>query len=463
MGQGNVRTKLESHDAQLGNIVMYDVTQNSLYDINHVDLAINNILSLMVQGDKLLLPHGNYNFTNTINVTSPHGLTDCNVIFDGILNQVGTFTAMIITADYCKVKVNNMRSNLVPNATFSNILSDGIVIAEGYHTNLDIGQLSGFLTGVKVAPNNSLGVQYCKTVWNEIYNCTTPILLHCGDTGISWVNENTFTGGRIDGYNGIQFIKGLQQTDPYNNNKFYNVGFEGITLTALVLTFCTNNLFVGFRMSESIGANYITEDSTCSYNKFINSCSIFKSKVISTAKESTYDLPMFSDDSQMISSHFVTSPYNLTNDFQFEIMERSTGFMNNGFTFGQNGSSNLWNTFLGYVFINGVRTPVCPIYEQGTCVLTNANLTMKYLYKYLLITSSTTVVTITIPIMYMYDGATFTFGTTSNANNIVFVGADASTQFTITSASGVGTFSAIWNNATYSFVPYKTCATTPAI
>ena len=390
----------------IDDIVQYDVTQSLLYDINHIDLAINDIVSKMNQGDNLLLPHGNYNYTNTINITN-EGLNDCKLIFDGILNQVGNFTAMNISADYCKIKINDLRTKIPPISDYSNIINDGIVLGECYHANLDINQMSGFKTGIKISPNNTLGVQYCKINFNEIYNCTTPILLQVGDTGASWINENTFIGGRLSGYYGLRIVKGLQQDDPYNNNKFYNIGFEGITSDAINLSYTSNNFFIGFRLSESLGSRYVVEDSSCQYNKFINSCPIYKSKIFSAAKNSVYDTPLFADDGSLISSYYVTTPYLLDTEFQFELKER--GGISNGICLANITDTTLFNQFLCYVYKNNNRIHGPALYEQGTKVLANANFKMVYLYNYINITSNLSTVTVTIPNAFKYDGAQFTF------------------------------------------------------
>ena len=266
-------SRLDAMDIKIEDIseYTYDVKQNHLYDINHVDIAINDIMSKMVQGDKMLLPYGNYNFTSTLNLNIPEG---CSVILEGILNAVGNFTPAIkLTGGGFKFEINKLLSNLTPLSDYSNIINNGLVL--GSNTNgcsnceININIIDGFSTGIYCCPDNGNGVQYVKTNFNYIRNCKTPILLSTGNISQCWVNENTFMGGRVNGYYGIKFIKGLNQTDPFNNNKFYNIGFEDIKKDALMLSFAYNNSITNTRMCEALDGMYITDDSSCSLNLFI--------------------------------------------------------------------------------------------------------------------------------------------------------------------------------------------------
>lgn len=255
---------------QVLDMVRYNVKQNELYDIDHVDVAINDIISKMVAGDEMILPWGNYNFTSTLKfVDLKEG---CRVILNGTLNAVGSFSpAMKVSGSGFKLSLNKMLSNINPDATYSNIVNDGLVLGDKGCSNavMDINIIEGFLTGISPCPNNSNGIQYNKISYNWIRNCKTCILLSTGSAGISWVNENTFIGGKLSGYHGVRTVKGTNQTDAFNNNKFYNVGFETLKGDALTLSFAAGNSFINTRMCESILGMYIIDDATCKQNLFI--------------------------------------------------------------------------------------------------------------------------------------------------------------------------------------------------
>ena len=257
-------------DDRMEDIICYNVKEHLLYDNNHVDVSINDIVSKMVEGDKMLLPYGNYSFTSTLNLVNiPEG---CKIIFDGRLNAVGNFSPAInLSGSGFKFDLNKISSNLTPSADYSNIINNGIILGDKGCSNsqIDINIIDGFLTGIFCYPNSGNGIQYNKINFNYIRNCKIGILLSTGSIGESWVNENTFIGGRLSGYYGIKTVKGTNQTDRFNNNKFYNVGFEDIKNDALTLSFAMNNSFVNNRMAEAIYGMYIIDDTTCMLNLFI--------------------------------------------------------------------------------------------------------------------------------------------------------------------------------------------------
>jgi len=263
----DVNASLANNASQLSDAIQYNVKQSLLYDINNVNLAINDIASKMISGDRMLLPHGSYNFTSTLNfINLPEG---CKVILDGILNAVGSFSPAIkLSGKNFEFKMNKLRSNIVPVADYSNIVNDGLLLGDIdlFNAQIDINIIDGFLAGIKCAPNNTKGIQYNKINFSYIRNCKTPIQFSVTD-GSSWINENTFTGGRLTGYYTIQHINGY--SGGYNNNKWYNIGHEVVTSDAITLYNSKNNLFVGNRIAENIGGMYIVEATGCSSNLYI--------------------------------------------------------------------------------------------------------------------------------------------------------------------------------------------------
>ena len=78
-----------------------------------------------------------------------------------------------------------------------------------------------------------------------------------------WVNENTFVGGQIHGGYGVIMQGGTVETVGFNNNKFYNIGFEGLYNDAINITGDSySNIFVNCRMIENITGYYIYDHSS---------------------------------------------------------------------------------------------------------------------------------------------------------------------------------------------------------
>lgn len=123
--------------------------------------------------------------------------------------------------------------------------------------------------------SNYIFVQSCEFVKNsflfyanETYGCTYNkiefgliramygIKYECGSSGRPWINENTFTGGRLYGNYGIYVRKGENQTDPFNGNKFYNIGFELLYQNAIDCEFFRQNAFENIRTAESLFGDF---------------------------------------------------------------------------------------------------------------------------------------------------------------------------------------------------------------
>ena len=287
--KNEVNSKIES-------IIKYDVTQNSLFDVNDVSKAINDIVGKLKENDSVFLPNITCKFKNTINLTNiPAGVTidfRGNLIQDGELTEAIRFTGKNATLKFNKLTGNSATTN-------------GLVLGGNgacFNNTIDFSQISSFNYGVYLNPLNKNGVQYNKINFDNVEKCNTCIMFDC--IAESWVNENTFYGGSLGDWEkvaqyGVKFINGNKTTDiGYNNNKFYNVGFEGLSKDAVTLHNSPWNSFINCRMLESLNGKYIVDDNTSSGNKFIFSAILPIEKIELVSNLSSYDGPLMAGTGQ---------------------------------------------------------------------------------------------------------------------------------------------------------------------
>ena len=258
----------------LENMVTYNVLCDELFDENDISLSINKIVGNLKEGESVLLPNGTYRIKNTLLLENlKNGVIidlQGEIIVDGLLEN-----AVVVNGGYYKLNINKL-TGITPNNNFSNLVTNGLKIGSynSYQGNININILSGFKNGILCnaikRDNVSQGIQYNKINFNIIANCHTCIRFDL-IKGEGWINENTFTGGSINGYKGIEFTGG--NDDPatgYNNNKFYNIGFEGLKDNAITIQNSNGNSWINCRMLEAIDGKYfIKENSNCNWNLFV--------------------------------------------------------------------------------------------------------------------------------------------------------------------------------------------------
>jgi len=399
-------------------ICQYDVKQHALYDINHIDVAINALVPILNSGDQILLPHGNYNFTATINLSNIPN--DCKIIFDGILNQIGSFSPAIkLSGKYFEFKLNELNSNITPLTDYSNIVNDGIVIgsANCYNAKIDINRINGFLTGIKLYPLSvsgvAQGIQYNHFNFFYILNCKYPVYFTNSD--LSWTTENTFTGGKVSGYYGIYVANTVANC--CNNNKFYGVGFEEITSIALniVVNSSIHLMFIGCRMMEAIGGLYIND---------LGATNLY------------------------IFSHFIS----LTNLNIASSLTRYIGPLSET----QGGS---W-IYLGFVKPTSTTFRL-DVNSSEFQRIQNANVTVLRSTRYLSIATPTAAVVLTLDASIMYEGFEMLISCYSYTNTITIKNADGSTAIAAGIITG-GTYKLMYFNSAWHTVQLTTNSISPA-
>ena len=274
----------------------YNVAQSPLFNVNDVSIAINDIVGKLKENDNIFLPNISCKFKNTINLTNiPTGVT---IDFRGDLTQDGELTEAIrFTGKKATLKLNK----LIGNSTSTN----GLVLGGNggcYDNTIEFSQISNFNYGLYLNPLNDNGVQYNKINFKNIEKCNTCILFDC--TTDSWINENTFYGGSLGDWKkvskyGIKFINGNKTSDiGYNDNKFYNIGFEGLSKDAITLHNSPWNSFINCRMLESINGKYIVDDNTSDGNTFIFSAILPIEKIELVSNMCSYIGPLMEGTSQ---------------------------------------------------------------------------------------------------------------------------------------------------------------------
>lgn len=150
------------------------------------------------------------------------------------------------------------------NGKASAVLFSGNV----YNSNITLGSVRKFRTGLDFTPKLSDGREYAGSQYNKVswqlIDCERCIYINLWDnpkaSGVVWCNENQFFGGRLMGGYGLLVERGgydNPKADRINGNVFQCIGFEHINTPISARHMWYNN-FYDMRMNESIyGSKYI--------------------------------------------------------------------------------------------------------------------------------------------------------------------------------------------------------------
>lgn len=238
---------------------------------------ISNIVNSIITDYDIYIPKGDYLVESSINITRNHTYFECigNLIIDDIVG-------INLNASYCDINIDTI-SNSNFNGTAIKYKTNSASDVSIAYNNLNIKNIEKTNIGILLAPEFK-GVQYNKFNFNLI-RANYCIELNTGNdnaagTASGWVSENTFNGGRCMGGTGVYMHKGQNQSDTFNNNKFYSIAFEEIE-NPIVIQNGLGNFFGNMRLLESItGTYHINVDANSRENKFEDTIYLYTTKIL---------------------------------------------------------------------------------------------------------------------------------------------------------------------------------------
>ena len=265
--QNMINKKLDemAQDGTLESLIMpvytYDLSKLKSFDVNDISLVFSELKAKMKEGESALLPYGKYITLDTIDLSwLPN---NCTIVLDGEI----TITKNNVPCVKLGGQFINVKINALYGATRSEThlaTGSGLYISELLaYSNIFINNIKFFENGIifKYDDDNKYS-QYNRFIFSYLENVQRGIVLD-GSSHNGWVNENTFIGGRIKGGYGVIMQGGTVETVGFDNNKFYNIGFEELYNDAINITGDSYaNTFDNCRMIENITGYYIYDHST---------------------------------------------------------------------------------------------------------------------------------------------------------------------------------------------------------
>ena len=239
-----------------------DLKNENDFNVNDISVCINRIFSNIENYTTVKLNIGTCYLTNPINITMKEG---CELILNCKIICKNDIDAIKINGNRVSNKVFIKSLDSFDKVNFNRVVGCGLTLDNYYNSSIKIGEILGFNTGLLL--KGTLGSQYNKIDFFSISNCNEPIkLLTTEET--QWVNENTFTGGRVGGNVGIT-LNGIGGKDIINNNKFYNIGFEGVKELLIKSIGSRYNSFFNPRVLENYpDLKWVEESGSCIGNKY---------------------------------------------------------------------------------------------------------------------------------------------------------------------------------------------------
>lgn len=265
--QNMINAKLDemAQDGTLESLIMpvytYDLTKLKSFDANDISLVFSELKAKMKEGESALLPYGKYTALDTIDLSWLPNNT--KVTLDGeITIAKNNVPCVKLGGQFVNVKINALYGATRSETHLAT--GSGLYISEILeYSNVLINHIRFFENGIifKYEDDNKYS-QYNRFVFSYLENVQRGIVLD-GTDHKGWVNENTFVGGRIKGGYGVIMQGGTVETVGFDNNKFYNIGFEELYNDAINITGDSYaNTFVNCRMMENIAGYYIYDHSS---------------------------------------------------------------------------------------------------------------------------------------------------------------------------------------------------------
>lgn len=235
--------------------------------------AMQKVLAFAPSGSEIIIPLGTYQFSRPLLLTEDKVLTIKSRGKLVFRNSDGLIIRGRQVLDIESVEGRPWASA----PAYSTMTYSGITLEDATDSEVHVNSASGFLNGIRLTASGKqtsaykgyiLGTQYNRITFNRLVQNKVGILLMTGkvsdaprlvDGDSPWVNENTITGGAIYGESGVVTTKGARQRDPFNGNKFYNIGFEQLSVAAN-LNFAHYNLFMAPRFEAHAPFN-VADDS----------------------------------------------------------------------------------------------------------------------------------------------------------------------------------------------------------
>lgn len=272
--QNMINKKLDemAQDGTLESLIMpvytYDLTKLKSFDANDISAVFSELKAKMKEGESALLPYGKYTTLDTIDLSWLPNNT--RVTLDGeITISKNNVPCVKLGGQFCNVKINALYGATRSETHLAT--GSGLYISELLaYSNVLINNMRFFENGIifKYEDDNKYS-QYNRFVFSYLENVQRGIVLD-GTEHKGWVNENTFIGGRIKGGYGVVMQGGTVETVGFDNNKFYNIGFEELYNDAINITGESYaNTFDNCRMIENITGYFIYDHSSKGgFNKY---------------------------------------------------------------------------------------------------------------------------------------------------------------------------------------------------
>lgn len=272
--QNMINKKLDAmaQDGTLESLIMpvytYDLTKLKSFDADDISVVFSELKEKMKAGESALLPYGKYTSLDTIDLSwLPNNTT---VTLDGeITISKNNVPCVKLGGQFVNVNINALYGATRSETHLAT--GSGLYVSELLaYSNISINHVRFFENGIifKYEDDNKYS-QYNRLVFSYLENVQRGIVLD-GTDHKGWVNENTFVGGRIKGGYGVMMMGGTVETVGFDNNKFYNIGFEELYNDAINITGDSySNIFVNCRMIENITGYYINDHSSRGgFNKY---------------------------------------------------------------------------------------------------------------------------------------------------------------------------------------------------
>lgn len=288
--QNMINKKLDemAQDGTLESLIMpiytYDLTKLSSFDGDDISLVFSELKAKMKEGESALLPYGKYTTLDTIDLSWLPNNT--KVTLDGeITISKNNVPCVKLGGQFCNVKINALYGATRSETHLAT--GSGLYISELFaYSNVLINNMRFFENGIifKYEDDNKYA-QYNRIVFSYLENVQRGIVLD-GTEHKGWVNENTFVGGRIKGGYGVVMQGGTVETVGFDNNKFYNIGFEELYNDAINITGDSySNIFANCRMIENITGYFIYDRSSRGGFNEYNMVNIIPYKKINLSNE----------------------------------------------------------------------------------------------------------------------------------------------------------------------------------